>query len=112
MSEISVQLFSTLEASFQVKMDGERACTRNYASIHEQQKVFQEKVNNIITSLESSESLTTEGQERTPLCTCEHKVVVWPQISRYQSSIMVLFCVLFFGYLVSFFQILLPFNVT
>ncbi|MED6133289.1 hypothetical protein PIB30_027049 [Stylosanthes scabra] len=112
MSEIGAQLFSNLEASFAVKMDGDKSCHGNDAPIHEQQRMFQEKVNNIITSLESSKSSTAEEQERSPSCTCEHKVVVWPQISRYQSSIMVLFCVLIFGYLVSFFRILLPFNIT
>ncbi|KAL1353588.1 hypothetical protein AAHE18_06G249500 [Arachis hypogaea] len=74
MSEISAQLFSNLEASFEVTMDGERLCHGNYAPMHEQQRMFQEKVNNIITSLESSESSTTEEQERSPSCTCEHKV--------------------------------------
>ncbi|MED6123466.1 Kinesin-like protein KIN-7N, variant 2 [Stylosanthes scabra] len=112
MSEISAQLFSNLEASFAVKMDGDKSCHGNYATMHEQQRMFQEKVNNIITSLESSKSSAAEEQERSPSCTCEHKVVVWPQISRYQSSIMVLFCVLIFGYLVSFFRILFPFNIT
>ncbi|XP_015972422.1 kinesin-like protein KIN-7N [Arachis duranensis] len=73
MSEISAQLFSNLEASFEVTMDGERLCHGNYAPMHEQQRMFQEKVNNIITSLESSESSTTEEQERSPSCTCEHK---------------------------------------
>lgn len=108
MSEIGAQLFGTLEAHFTMYMNGERSSTGNYAVIQEQQKEFHERMNGIITSLELSESPITENQEKSPMYSCEPKVVVWPQISRYQSSIMVLFCVLFLGYLVSFSKTLLP----
>jgi centromeric protein E len=108
MSDIGAQLFATLEGHLTMFTNGERSSTGNYALIQEPQKEFHEKVKNIITSLELSESSITKNQDGTPLCSCEQKVVVWPQISRYQSSIMVLFCVIFLGYLVSFFKTLLP----
>ncbi|XP_061374259.1 kinesin-like protein KIN-7N [Gastrolobium bilobum] len=73
MSEISAQLFATLEAHFTVNMDGERSSSGNYALIHEQQKVFHARMNNIITSLELSESSITGGQEKSPLCSCKPK---------------------------------------
>jgi len=98
-SEIGANLFATLESHFS---------TGNYTAIREQQKEFHERMNNLITSLELSESSITGNQKRTALCSCEHKVVVWPHTSRYQSSIMVLFFVLFLGYLMSFFKTLLP----
>lgn len=103
MSEVGAQLFATLEAHFTVNMNGEKSSTGNYALIQEQQKEFHERMNNLITSLKLSESSITAKQERNPLCSFEHKVVVWPQILRYQSSPMVLLCVLFLGYLLSFF---------
>ncbi|KAK7321625.1 hypothetical protein VNO77_32451 [Canavalia gladiata] len=69
MSEIGVQLFTTLEAHFAMNMNGERCLTGD----NEQQKVFHERMNKIITSLELSESPIT-GQERKHLCSCsEHK---------------------------------------
>lgn len=103
MSEIGANLFATLESHFS---------TGNYAAIREQQKEFHERMNNLITSLELSESSITGNQKRTALCSCEHKVVVWPHISRYQSSIMVLFFVLFLGYLYVFFQNIVAINTT
>lgn len=112
MSEIGAQLFANLEACFAVNTDGERSSTANYALMHEQQKVFHERINNIITSLELSNCSATEWQERSPSCSCEHKVVVWPHISRYQSSIMVLFCALFLGYSVCVFKNSVGINVT
>lgn len=104
-SEIGAQLFSTLEGHFTMNRNGERSSAANNALIQEQQKEFHERMNNITASLELSES-STGNEERPPLCSCEHKVVVSPQISRYQSSIMVLLCVLFLG--MSFFKTLLP----
>ncbi|KAK7291041.1 hypothetical protein RIF29_05902 [Crotalaria pallida] len=68
MSEIGVHLFATLEANFAVNRDGERPPTGN-----EQLKAFNERMNNIITSLESSDCSKTESHERDPLCSCEHK---------------------------------------
>ncbi|CAI8606210.1 unnamed protein product [Vicia faba] len=73
MSEIGAQLFSTLEGHFTMYRNGERSSTGNNAIIQEQRKEFRERMNNIITSLELSESSTTEKEERTPLCNCEHK---------------------------------------
>ncbi|KEH40003.1 putative plus-end-directed kinesin ATPase [Medicago truncatula] len=64
MSEIGANLFATLESHFS---------TENYAAIREQQKEFHERMNNLITSLELSESSITGNQKRTALCSCEHK---------------------------------------
>ncbi|XP_027368144.1 kinesin-like protein KIN-7N [Abrus precatorius] len=72
MSEIGAQLFATLEAHFATNVGSERSSTGNCALIGEQQKVFHERMNNIIASLELSESPTT-GEERIHLCSCEHK---------------------------------------
>ena len=105
MSEISSHLFTTLEAHFTVDKDEERSSSGNNASIQEQRRVFHERLNNIITSLGST--VTENEQDRSPSCSCEHKVVVWPQISRYQSSVVFLFCVLFLGYIMSLFRMLL-----
>nr|KYP46210.1 Centromere-associated protein E [Cajanus cajan] len=73
MSEIGAHLFATLEGHVAVNMSGERSSTGNCTLINEQQKVFRERIDNIITSLESSESSITEGQERKHKCSCEHK---------------------------------------
>ncbi|TKY57917.1 Centromere-associated protein E [Spatholobus suberectus] len=71
-SEIGAHLFATLEGHFAVNMGGERSSTGNCTLINEQQKVFRERIDNIITSLELSESSIT-GQERKHKCSCEHK---------------------------------------
>lgn len=106
--EIGAQLFDTLETHFTVDMDDGRSSTRNSALIHEQQKQLHERLNTIITSLESSESTLTEKEHvRSPCSNCKLKVVVWPQISRYQSLIMLAFCVLCLGYFMTFFRILM-----
>ncbi|XP_019436967.1 PREDICTED: kinesin-like protein KIN-7N [Lupinus angustifolius] len=102
MSDIRAQLFAALDAHFPADRDGERSSTGSYALIDEQ-KAFQERMHNIITSLELSDSSTTQWQERSSLCSCEHKVGVWSHISRYQSPIMVLFFALFLGFIVSLF---------
>ena len=47
-------------------------------------------------------TVTENEQDRSPSCSCEHKVVVWPQISRYQSSVIFLFCLIFRIYYVPF----------
>ncbi|XP_058725101.1 kinesin-like protein KIN-7N isoform X1 [Vicia villosa] len=73
MSEIGAQLFSTLEGHFTMYRNGERSSTGNNAIIQEQRKEFHKRMNNIITSLELSESSTTGNEERPPLCSCEHK---------------------------------------
>ncbi|RDX87764.1 Kinesin-like protein KIN-7N, partial [Mucuna pruriens] len=73
MSDIGAQLFATLEAHFAVNMGGERSSTGNCTLINEQQKMFRERINNIITSLELSESSITESQERKHKCSCEPK---------------------------------------
>ena len=99
MSEIGDHLFATLEGHFAVNTGGERSSTGNGTLINEQQKVFCERIDNIITSLELSESSITEGQEWKHKCSCEPKVVVCSQISRYKSSIILLFFVLFLGLL-------------
>ncbi|OIW20876.1 hypothetical protein TanjilG_24954 [Lupinus angustifolius] len=72
-SEIGAQLFATLEANFTMNRDNEKSSSGNYALMDEQQKVFRERMNNIITSLELSDCSTVEWQERSPLCSCEHK---------------------------------------
>ncbi|CAL5206120.1 unnamed protein product [Lathyrus oleraceus] len=72
-SEIGAQLFSTLEGHFTMNRNGERSSAANNALIQEQQKEFHERMNNIIASLELSESSTTGNEERPPLCSCEHK---------------------------------------
>lgn len=108
MSEIGEHLFATLEAHLTMNMINERSSTGNNALIQEQQNEFHERMNNILASLELSESSITEKQDMNPLCSCEHKVVVWTRISRYQSSIMVLFFVLFLGYFLPFLRTLLP----
>lgn len=102
MNEVGGHLFATLEGHLAAKKGGERSSTGNCTLIHEQQKVFRERIDNIITSLESSESSITEGQESKHKCSCERKV------SRYQSSILVLFFVLFLGNLVFFLRTPLP----
>ncbi|KAL2317861.1 hypothetical protein Fmac_031737 [Flemingia macrophylla] len=71
-SEIGAHLFATLEGHFAVNMSGERSSTGNYTLINEQQKVFRERIDNIITSLESSES-SIKGQEGKDKCSGEHK---------------------------------------
>ncbi|GAU26912.1 hypothetical protein TSUD_05820 [Trifolium subterraneum] len=73
MSDIGAQLFATLEGQLTMFTNGERSSTANYALIQEPQKEFQERLKNIITSLELSESSITKNQDRTPLCSCEHK---------------------------------------
>ncbi|XP_054794104.1 kinesin-like protein KIN-7N isoform X2 [Prosopis cineraria] len=74
MTEIGAQLFATLEAHFTGDMDDGRSSTGNGALIHEQQKRLHERLNTIITSLESSESTITEKeQERGPFCRCKLK---------------------------------------
>lgn len=98
-SEIGAHLFATLEGHFAVNMCGQRSSSGNSNVIDGQQKMFRQRIDNIITSLELSKSSITEGQEKEQKCSCEHKVVVCSQISRYQSSIMVLFFVLFLGLL-------------
>ena len=105
MSEIGADLFATLEGHFAVNMGSQRSSTGNCTVINGQQKMFRERIDNIITSLELWKSSITEGQEKKQ---CEHKVVVCSQISRYQSSIMVLFFVLFLGHLLSSLRIPLP----
>lgn len=108
MNEIGAQLFATLEAHFTVDMDDGKSSAGNSALILEQQEWFHERLNSIITSLELSESSITEKEQvRSPSCRCEHKVVVWPQISRYQSLIILTFCVLCLGYFVSFLRTLM-----
>ncbi|CAL0323727.1 unnamed protein product [Lupinus luteus] len=72
MSDIGAQLFAALEANFAADRDDERSSTGNYALIDEQ-KAFRERMHNIITSLELSDSSKTEWQERSSLCSCEHK---------------------------------------
>ncbi|CAL0322518.1 unnamed protein product [Lupinus luteus] len=64
-SEIGAQLFASLEANFTMNGD--------YALMHEEQNAFHERMNNIITSLELSDCSTVEWQERSSLCSCEHK---------------------------------------
>lgn len=98
MSEIGDHLFATLEGHFAVNTGGERSSTGNSALINEHQKEFRQRIDNIITSLELSETSIT-GQEWKHKCSCEPKVVVCSQISRYKSSIIVLFFVLFLGLL-------------
>ncbi|KAK2452657.1 P-loop containing nucleoside triphosphate hydrolase superfamily protein [Trifolium repens] len=73
MSDIGAQLFATLEGHLTMFTKGERSSTGNYALIQEPQKEFHEKVKNIITSLELSESSITKNQDGTPLCSCEQK---------------------------------------
>ncbi|KAH1212274.1 hypothetical protein AAZX31_14G088500 [Glycine max] len=73
MSEIGDHLFATLEGHFAVNTGGERSSTGNGTLINEQQKVFCERIDNIITSLELSESSITEGQEWKHKCSCEPK---------------------------------------
>lgn len=108
MSEIGARLFATLESHISVNMGGQRSSTENCTVINGQQKLFRESIDNIITSLELSKTSITEGLEKKQKCSCEHKVVVCSQISRYQSSIMVLFFVLFLGHLLSSLRIPLP----
>ncbi|KAF1883039.1 hypothetical protein Lal_00003221 [Lupinus albus] len=72
MSDIGAQLFSALEANFAADRNGVNSSTGNYALIDEQ-KAFHERMHNIITSLELPDSTTTEWQEKSPLCSCEHK---------------------------------------
>ncbi|KAI9106950.1 hypothetical protein K1719_022478 [Acacia pycnantha] len=74
MSEIGAQLFDTLETHFTVDMDDGRSSTGNSALIHEQQKQLHERLNTIITSLESSESTVTEKEHvRSPCSNCKLK---------------------------------------
>ncbi|MCI07971.1 centromere-associated protein E-like, partial [Trifolium medium] len=73
MSDIGAQLFATLEGHITMFTNGERSSTGNYALIQEPQKEFHERVKNIITSLELSESSVAKNQDRTLLCSCEHK---------------------------------------
>ncbi|KAK7383246.1 hypothetical protein VNO78_28920 [Psophocarpus tetragonolobus] len=72
-SEIGDNLFATLEDHFAVNTGGERSSTDISTLINEQQKVFRERIDTIITSLELLESSTIEGQERKHKCSCEHK---------------------------------------
>ena len=108
MSEIGAHLFSTLEGHIAVNMDGQRSSTENCTVINGQQKMFRERIDNIIASLELSKTSIAEELEKKHKCSCEHKVVVCSQISRYRSSIMVLFFVLFLGHLLSSLRIPLP----
>lgn len=106
MSEIGVQLFDTLESHFSVDMDDGRSSTRNNALIHDQQWLH-ERLNAIITSLESSKSTITEKEQvGSPCCSCKLKVVAWPQISRYHSLIMLSLSVMF-GIFYALFQTLM-----
>ncbi|KAK4277386.1 hypothetical protein QN277_015393 [Acacia crassicarpa] len=74
MSEIGAQLFDTLETHFTVDMDDGRSSTGNSALIHEQQKQLHERLNTILTSLESSESTVTEKEHvRSPCSNCKLK---------------------------------------
>ncbi|KAH1119797.1 hypothetical protein GYH30_048248 [Glycine max] len=73
MSEIGDHLFATLEGHFAVNTGGERSSTGNSALINEHQKEFRQRIDNIITSLELSETSITEGQEWKHKCSCEPK---------------------------------------
>lgn len=105
-SEIGTQLFATLEAHF-MDMDDRRSSTGNNALIPEQKKLFHERLNRIITSLQSSEGAINVKEERSPRCRCEHKVVVWPRMKRHLSLIILAFSVLCLGYFMSFFKMLM-----
>ncbi|KAH1203964.1 Kinesin-like protein KIN-7N [Glycine max] len=72
MSEIGDHLFATLEGHFAVNTGGERSSTGNSALINEHQKEFRQRIDNIITSLELSETSIT-GQEWKHKCSCEPK---------------------------------------
>ncbi|KAE9599974.1 putative plus-end-directed kinesin ATPase [Lupinus albus] len=87
-SEIGTQLFATLEANFTMNRDNEKSSSGNYALMHEQQKVFHERMNNIITSLELSDCSTVEWQERSPLCSCEHKGSVLGGENAYSKEVL------------------------
>ncbi|ESW32930.1 hypothetical protein PHAVU_001G029600 [Phaseolus vulgaris] len=69
-SEIGADLFATLEGHFAVNMGSQRSSTGNCTVINGQQKMFRERIDNIITSLELWKSSITEGQEKKQ---CEHK---------------------------------------
>ncbi|CAJ1972785.1 unnamed protein product [Sphenostylis stenocarpa] len=72
MSEIGAHLFATLEGHFALNMGGEGSYTGNCTVINEQQKVFRERIDKIITSLELPKRSIT-GQEKKQNCSCEHK---------------------------------------
>ncbi|KAK7310757.1 hypothetical protein RJT34_08469 [Clitoria ternatea] len=74
MSEIGAQLFASLEVHFALNMGCERSSSAGNHALIDEQKIFHEKMNNIITSLELlPESSITEGQEGKHQCSCEHK---------------------------------------
>ncbi|XP_028806944.1 kinesin-like protein KIN-7N [Neltuma alba] len=74
MSEIGAQLFDALEAHFTVDMCDGRSSTGKGALIREQQKQLHERLNTIITSLESSDSTIAEKERvRSPCCRCKLK---------------------------------------
>jgi centromeric protein E len=59
-----------------------------------------------ITSLALAEKLAVQNkEEKNPICGSAYKVATWSQSSRYHLSIMILFFVLMFGYVVPFFRI-------
>ncbi|QCD99053.1 kinesin-like protein KIN-7N [Vigna unguiculata] len=72
-SEIGAHLFSTLEGHIAVNMDGQRSSTENCTVINGQQKMFRERIDNIIASLELSKTSIAEELEKKHKCSCEHK---------------------------------------
>ncbi|KAH0990093.1 hypothetical protein GBA52_001576 [Prunus armeniaca] len=88
-SEIGTSLFTTLETHFSVAFgEGQRSFSETSSLIQEQREVLSERLNNTIKLLVSSERPSIENEQvRTSLCSCEHKVAAWSQLSRYYPAV-------------------------
>lgn len=95
-SEIGTSLFTTLETHFSVAFgEGQRSFSETSSLIQEQREVLSERLNSTIKLLVSSERPSIENEQvRTSLCSCEHKVAAWSQLSRYYPLVMILFSAL------------------
>lgn len=106
-SDICISLFSNLETNLSMAMDGCKSFPRNDSPVREECKVLSERLKGTITSLVLSETLAIQNKEvKNPMCGSDNEVAAWSQ-SIYHLSIMVLFFILMFGYVVSFFKILI-----
>lgn len=105
-SEIGLTLFSNLEKRFSMAMDDHKSFNENDSLVQENCEVLSERLKSTITSLALAEKLAVQNkEEKNPICGSTYKVAAWSQSSRYHLSVMILFFILMFGYIVPSFRI-------